>query len=221
MTHRNIAFRERRTEYIKHLEATIKHHEEQLSGLQQSTRQAADEVLMLRYKNSLLERILLEKGIDVAAELRTYTTAPYDDRQQQHIVSQPPPVGMPQPTSTLPPQSSGLHRPGIGRRGSQVKRPIVNTGADSIFIKTGPDALRPTPTSSTSAAATIPTPPDHSSFNIPAHGPRHEFQHPGIPVSQTYYPSPYQTHMEELGKLPRVLPILLFFFVTKEPCILG
>ncbi|KAK2831994.1 hypothetical protein FQN49_006962, partial [Arthroderma sp. PD_2] len=55
------AFRERRTEYIKQLETTIKHNEEALHGLQQSHRNAADECLMLRYKNSLLERILLEK----------------------------------------------------------------------------------------------------------------------------------------------------------------
>jgi hypothetical protein len=57
------AFRERRTEYIKQLETTIQHHEETLQNLQQSHRQAADECLMLRYKNSLLERILLEKGM--------------------------------------------------------------------------------------------------------------------------------------------------------------
>ena len=57
------AFRERRTEYIKQLEATIKQNEDTLSTLQQSHRSAADECLMLRYKNSLLERILLEKGI--------------------------------------------------------------------------------------------------------------------------------------------------------------
>jgi hypothetical protein len=56
------AFRERRTEYIKQLESTIKLHEETLQNLQQSHRSAADECLMLRYKNSLLERILLEKG---------------------------------------------------------------------------------------------------------------------------------------------------------------
>ena len=56
------AFRERRTEYIKQLEAAIKQNEETLSSLQQSHRSAADECLMLRYKNSLLERILLEKG---------------------------------------------------------------------------------------------------------------------------------------------------------------
>lgn len=57
------AFRERRTEYIKQLEATIKQNEETLGTLQQSHRSAADECLMLRYKNSLLERILLEKGM--------------------------------------------------------------------------------------------------------------------------------------------------------------
>ena len=57
------AFRERRTEYIKQLEATIKQNEEALRSLQQSHRTAADECLMLRYKNSLLERILLEKGL--------------------------------------------------------------------------------------------------------------------------------------------------------------
>lgn len=57
------AFRERRTEYIKQLESTIKHHEDTLQNLQNSHRNAADECLMLRYKNSLLERILLEKGM--------------------------------------------------------------------------------------------------------------------------------------------------------------
>ncbi|KAF2502563.1 hypothetical protein BU16DRAFT_568746 [Lophium mytilinum] len=70
------AFRERRTEYIKQLETTIKHHEDALQNLQQSHRSAADECLMLRYKNSLLERILLEKGIDVQAELRAKTSSP-------------------------------------------------------------------------------------------------------------------------------------------------
>ncbi|RMZ69943.1 MEAB protein [Pyrenophora seminiperda CCB06] len=71
------AFRERRTEYIKQLESTIKHHEDTLQNLQNSHRTAADECLMLRYKNSLLERILLEKGIDVQAELRAKTGSPH------------------------------------------------------------------------------------------------------------------------------------------------
>lgn len=57
------AFRERRTEYIKQLETTIKRHEEALQNIQNNHRIAADECLMLRYKNSLLERILLEKGV--------------------------------------------------------------------------------------------------------------------------------------------------------------
>jgi hypothetical protein len=56
------AFRERRTEYIKQLEETIRVHESNLHNLQTAHRTAADECLMLRYKNSLLERILLEKG---------------------------------------------------------------------------------------------------------------------------------------------------------------
>lgn len=56
------AFRERRTEYIKQLEDTIHVHEQNLHNLQGAHRTAADECLMLRYKNSLLERILLEKG---------------------------------------------------------------------------------------------------------------------------------------------------------------
>ncbi|KAF2668385.1 hypothetical protein BT63DRAFT_274740 [Microthyrium microscopicum] len=68
------AFRERRTEYIKQLENTIKTHEENLASLQASHRTAADECLMLRYKNSLLERILVEKGIDVQAELHAKTS---------------------------------------------------------------------------------------------------------------------------------------------------
>ena len=72
------AFRERRTEYIKQLESTIKHHEETLQNLQNSHRNAADECLMLRYKNSLLERILLEKGDPKSLSLpttRTHTNA--------------------------------------------------------------------------------------------------------------------------------------------------
>ncbi|PBP26605.1 hypothetical protein BUE80_DR002505 [Diplocarpon rosae] len=71
------AFRERRTEYIKQLEETIRVHETNLQSLQKAHRGASDECLMLRYKNSLLERILLEKGIDVQAELRAKTGSPH------------------------------------------------------------------------------------------------------------------------------------------------
>jgi len=87
------AFRERRTEYIKQLEETIRVHEQNLHNLQTAHRHAADECLMLRYKNSLLERILLEKGIDVQAELRAKTGSPTlgPTHMPQNMV-QPPPI---------------------------------------------------------------------------------------------------------------------------------
>lgn len=111
------AFRERRTEYIKQLEQTIQVHEQNLHNLQAAHRHAADECLMLRYKNSLLERILLEKGtvymslattsafgdlersnqptlgIDVQAELRAKTGSPNlgPTHIPQNLV-QPPPI---------------------------------------------------------------------------------------------------------------------------------
>ncbi|KAK3322604.1 hypothetical protein B0H66DRAFT_472986 [Apodospora peruviana] len=87
------AFRERRTEYIKQLEEAIRTHEQNLANLQTAHRHAADECLMLRYKNSLLERILLEKGIDVQAELRAKTGSPTlgPTHMPQNMV-QPPPI---------------------------------------------------------------------------------------------------------------------------------
>jgi type II secretory pathway pseudopilin PulG len=63
------AFRERRTEHIKELEELVATQKSDYQRLQAAHNQATDECLMLRYKNSLLERILLEKGIDVQAEL--------------------------------------------------------------------------------------------------------------------------------------------------------
>ncbi|TGZ79165.1 hypothetical protein EX30DRAFT_350483 [Ascodesmis nigricans] len=203
------AFRERRTEYIKHLENTIKQHEEQLSGLQQTSRLAADEVLMLRYKNSLLERILLEKGIDVAAELRTYTGAP------QQLPPRPQPLGPPPQTQPLshqqishpPPlsQTGSLHRPALNRRPSQQQHKALLGRQDGLFIKASPDPLRaPNPNMS---SPSIPTPPSSTAFSFPPRA--QDITQPPSTGPQSYYPSPYQTHMEELGKLPRVLPILL------------
>jgi len=63
------AFRERRTEYIKELEETVGSYQRDLLDVQAAHGNIADECVMLRYKNSLLERILLEKGVDVRAEL--------------------------------------------------------------------------------------------------------------------------------------------------------
>jgi len=56
------AFRERRTEYIKELEDEAATHKAEIKRLEEARSHAVDECLMLRYKNSLLERILLEKG---------------------------------------------------------------------------------------------------------------------------------------------------------------
>jgi len=187
------------------LEATIKHQEESLSSLQQSSRNAADEVLMLRYKNSLLERILLEKGINVAAELKAF--AQYDDRPQPaapQSISRP--IPSQQQQATL--QQQHMHRPMIAQ---PQKRPSINPSPESLFIKTSP--IMPPSSRNNSPSIAIPTPPDASAYQIPQSvvttptAPS-EFQHPGIPM-QNFYPSPYQAHMEELGKLPRVLPIYL------------
>jgi len=54
------------------LEEAIRTHEQNLANLQAAHRHAADECLMLRYKNSLLERILLEKGAAGFAPFTVY-----------------------------------------------------------------------------------------------------------------------------------------------------
>ncbi|CZR62175.1 uncharacterized protein PAC_12072 [Phialocephala subalpina] len=63
------AFRERRREYISELEKIVQEQKEKLQTSETAQISSKDECLMLKYKNSLLERILLEKGIDVNAEL--------------------------------------------------------------------------------------------------------------------------------------------------------
>jgi hypothetical protein len=56
------AFRQRRTEYIIQLEQTAQKHAVALQNCRENYRILSDECTMLRYKNSLLSRILLEKG---------------------------------------------------------------------------------------------------------------------------------------------------------------
>lgn len=129
------AFRERRTEYIKQLEETIRVHENNLHNLQTAHRSAADECLMLRYKNSLLERILLEKGIDVQAELRAKTGSP-------HLGPTHMPQNMAQPPTV---------QRAIMNRHQQARR--INS---SIAPKLEPGASLQSPTSR-------PTPPSHNS----------------------------------------------------------
>ena len=173
---------------------------------------------MLRYKTSLLERILLEKGIDVQSELRAFSqseptpapTAPmvpvsqsqHRQQQQQHHMHQ-----------------QQMHRQSISR--PSVKRTSISQQPpDAIYIKNSP-IMQPTPvsrgTSPTSTSA-MQTPPDvtfipHNVVSTPTS----DFVSPGssnatcVPISHNYYPSPYQAHMEELGKLPLVLLCLLLY----------
>ncbi|CAI0650224.1 hypothetical protein GCG54_00006678 [Colletotrichum gloeosporioides] len=139
------AFRERRTEYIKQLEEAIRVHESNLHNLQAAHRTAADECLMLRYKNSLLERILLEKGIDVQAELRAKTGSPSlgPTHAPQNMV-QPPPI-----------QRAILNRHHQSRRSNSSIAPKLEPGISPLPppIQGGHSAASP---------KTRPTPSSHS-----------------------------------------------------------
>ncbi|KAK0113725.1 hypothetical protein ONS96_014580 [Cadophora gregata f. sp. sojae] len=70
------AFRERRKEHISELENIVQEQKEKLQELKNAQASAKEEVLILKYKNSLLERILLEQGIDVNAELNNILVFP-------------------------------------------------------------------------------------------------------------------------------------------------
>ena len=249
------AFRERRTEYIKQLETTITQHEETLQSLQQSHRSAADECLMLRYKNSLLERILLEKGeelsgvrarpccladslagIDVQAELRMKT-------EGSHVLSQPASTAAaaqpsavqravmnrhnqarrttsassgkplrPQHNNQNPPprshsMTSHVNSPivmkspyGSGKSGMMPDGKAQSRHQQSLQPRTHPppnvNQPRMPPTGASLQAMTPSTADSSRSSDVGSN-----------PVSQAgFYPSPYQAHLEQLGKLE--IPLL-------------
>ncbi|KAI0024617.1 hypothetical protein F4780DRAFT_545456 [Xylariomycetidae sp. FL0641] len=171
------AFRERRTEYIKQLEDTIKVHESNLTNLQAAHRSAADECLMLRYKNSLLERILLEKGIDVQTELRAKTGSPGlgPTHMPQNMV-QPPPV-----------QRAILNRHHHSRRSTSSIAPKLEPGMTSLPPPTGLQQAvaspknRPTPPHV--ASPTNPNPPygNHLPASSPT-DPEHTSMRPPMPL---------------------------------------
>ncbi|KAK7952353.1 uncharacterized protein PG986_008081 [Apiospora aurea] len=216
------AFRERRTEYIKQLEETIRVHEGNLTNLQAAHRSAADECLMLRYKNSLLERILLEKGIDVQAELRAKTGSP--NLGPTHMA----------PNMVQPPRlpRTMFNRHHHSRRSASSIAPKLEAITSSL----------PPPLHGLQAATspkTRPTPPSHAasptnpnpSFGQPVYdrhypsrcdhhclqcrGPmaaaaaRQQMLQAGAsgganPTARTapFYPTPsFQNHIEQLGKL--------------------
>lgn len=136
------AFRERRTEYIKQLEETIRVHESNLHNLQTAHRTAADECLMLRYKNSLLERILLEKGIDVHAELQAKTGSPTlgPTHMPQNMVPPPP---MQRAMVNRPPRKSISHM-GPKDAGMNGIQPIkMEMGGKPLSTPTSEDAGHP------------------------------------------------------------------------------
>ena len=242
------AFRERRTEYIKQLETTIKHQDESLQNLQQSHRSAADECLMLRYKNSLLERILLEKGgsfaiigetfdsnrfigIDVNAELKTKEIAAPGKI----------PSSLPQPSPiqrAVMNRHNHAHRASTGSAASLIQKSSTTSGS----IPNHSPQLQPTPSSQTSSPSTSRSPvfgvqggmnPPNAGFQAQPQPQPQQLKgppYPGIsipastiaglqPIAPTssasalkhatrpsHWPSPFQTHIEQLGKL--TLPFL-------------
>ncbi|KAK3191005.1 hypothetical protein K4F52_002955 [Lecanicillium sp. MT-2017a] len=178
------AFRERRTEYIKQLEETIRVHESNLHNLQSAHRNAADECLMLRYKNSLLERILLEKGIDVHAELQAKTGSPTlgPTHMPQNIV-QPPPI----------------HRSILSRSRKSIsaiapKVDAATTGSSASGVKReGSPKSRSTPAAHSnspgnSAAAFSPSPGDTSLRNASVSSGQQMPQISGMAPSQPLMP---------------------------------
>ncbi|KAI2630786.1 hypothetical protein GGR54DRAFT_627899 [Hypoxylon sp. NC1633] len=219
------AFRERRTEYIKQLEETIKAHESNLASLQAAHRSAADECLMLRYKNSLLERILLEKGIDVQAELHAKTGSPNLG-----------PTHMPQNMVQPPPMPRAiLNRHHNSRRSGSSIAPKLEPGVTSLPQPTGVQQsmaspkTRPTPPSHAASpsnptpsfgshATTSPAPSDHTSMRsaIPPSMKPQLAPMPGMTVAArqqmmqqhgagarptAFYPTSFQNHFQQLGKL--------------------
>ncbi|QVM08590.1 hypothetical protein D8B26_003275 [Coccidioides posadasii str. Silveira] len=178
------AFRERRTEYIKQLEATIKLNEETLRTLQQSHRSAADECLMLRYKNSLLERILLEKGIDVQGELRLKSGSPSlpPARLPPHQPHRPSPLSQPmfnrQPTHQ---QSVG-----IAQRSAQVgvsqHEGAYNVHSSQTQQPTPSSHVSPSPAASVSSGYTLHGGMSPAGVEIHAQSQSHKSQFPRAPV---------------------------------------
>lgn len=249
------AFRERRTEYIKQLEETIRVHETNLHSLQTAHRSAADECLMLRYKNSLLERILLEKGmsscpwcgfhdldltctgIDVQAELRAKTGSP--SLGPTHA-----PQGMAQPPTV---QRAIMNHHHQARRSNSNIAPKLETappvghpgsmGNPSPQSRLTPSSHHSSPNSASPGFPQqgVMTPPGseiqqqhqaqiqqqraHALKQRAANGLPRPAGANGVPMKSqgssgtgvmggpgaAYYPSPFQNHIEQLGKLTRPL----------------
>ena len=184
-------------------------HETNLHNLQTAHRSAADECLMLRYKNSLLERILLEKGmlisresscnhliaavgIDVQAELRAKTGSP-------HLG----PTHMPQNMAQAPTvQRAIMNRHNQARRSNSNIAPKLEPG-----VIQSPQS-RPTPPSHASSP-TSHSPGFHNPGVItpPASEPQIQHQHPHQHQHQPHQqqPQPPRIRTTKL-QIPHGLP---------------
>ncbi|EME50232.1 hypothetical protein DOTSEDRAFT_68942 [Dothistroma septosporum NZE10] len=193
------AFRERRTEYIKQLEATIKQNEETLASLQRSHRAAADECLMLRYKNSLLERILLEKGIDVQTELQMKTGSPVLGPGFMH----PAPSVPPQPQL----QRTALQRQQARRSGQSYPPKLApgQSSQDMNFVITSPHA-HPTPSSHASSPSQLST-----------RSPMTMHQGGMTPPASAVLAQPQAQHLQKFGRSAQQHPNQAFYQSQQQP----
>lgn len=180
---------------------------------------------MLRYKNSLLERILLEKGIDVQAELRLKTGAP-------GAAAKPAPNPMPPKSAPAPPGP----RPGQRHPAGIASKPDAFgiSQREGAYGVSSPQ-FQATPTSHVSSPSHAKSPgfafqgggmspvgvesqagrpqllPQPRTFNNQTSPPAISMPHtdpsdakprrPGAGrVPSAYYPSPFQKHYDQLGK---------------------
>ena len=220
---------------------------------------------MLRYKNSLLERILLEKGwlpeliflpnrtdsrvgIDVQAELKSKTDTshvpssnpahplPLPSPQQRAVMNrhnqarrsisgsglkiQHPQSAQGNPIPNQPPQlqpnpSQQTHSPLMTKSPvSLVQGGMTSPGGDLQAQQQPQPQLKPRSQSSRGhLGLAIPTsaPNMHAMSPNPRAGGRGNEMNSATSNASSYYPSPFQTHIEQLGKLPRPLLSLLSY----------
>lgn len=194
-------------------------HESNLHNLQAAHRSAAEECLMLRYKNSLLERILLEKGIDVHAEIHAKTGSP--DLAPAHMpqnMVHPPPIQSTilnrqhqsrKPVSSIAPKTETVqtqlaptlppHKSAVVSKGHPTTSSMPNSSPNpaSSF---SPSENMPMP----SSYSAVPRPPIAASSNPAASSSLMQAGHGNRTTSTreaTFYPtSAFQNQMEPLDQ---------------------
>ena len=163
--------------------AIKKQLEETLQSSQQSHRSAADECLMFRYKNSLLERILLDKGL--LSELRSelgiaYNASGIDVQAELELYR------IRRSQSTL-------------ESGSQTQRPSSSQAPSNNFTQIQQISPRVAQQQRQSP------PPQGVSCVFPSTSPSNATATDGGRSSEHSNPS-YKLHLEQLGKLKPLSP---------------